>query len=364
MALQAMFHRYRQRERLFNLTIPIVVIIVAFRATWFFASRPLRIDAVIGGADSAILRSGFFVKELTPDGMPFRWTSGSAIINLPPVHSVYAVTVRAYIPGDVVPAYITIKDRAFPVATIVSSETQPTFRSYHVLWQSPPTYHWLDLFTSRRFTIDAETRNRNLDDLRSLGISVSHVNIRSLDGLTTPVTPLIIIGVTLLGFARLLWPLRGKRLLWFAGIALLLPIGYDLLVWHPFQGNDYTWLPCSWLPGMVAVLTIAVALAQSADHSPKAALLAAVVVVLVGLAVIFTLQWHWLVEGPDYHWHLNHGGSWQRVFRSHPFYPFGLPLILYGEDNRLVTRHCYLAVLRGLSLHLLRSLPLCCWCGD
>ncbi|WP_298483144.1 glycosyltransferase family 39 protein [uncultured Chloroflexus sp.] len=317
------------RIQLLPLATLLALLVISLSATWLLASRPWRIDAVIGGADSAIVGTGFFTKELSSNGTPFRWTSGPAIINLPPVHARYLVTIRAYIPSDVIPYYVEIKDRAFPVATIVVTDQLPDFRRYHILWQSPATYHWLDLFTPRRFTIDAETRNRNQDDPRLLGIAVSHVSIRSSNTLTAPITPLITIGVTLLGFARLLWPLRGKRLVWFAVVALLLPVGYDLLVWHPLQGNDYTWLPCSWLPGMVAALTIGAFLAQSAARTHSGAFIAGMIVILLAFAVIATLQWHWYVEGPDYYWHLYHGGSWQRVFRAHPFYPFGFPLILW-----------------------------------
>ncbi len=308
------------RIQLLPLAMLLALLVISLSATWLLASRPWRIDAVIGGADAALVGSGFFTKELSSDGTPFRWTSGPAIINLPPVHARYIVTIRAYVPSDVIPYYVEIKDRAFPVATIVVTDQLPAFRRYHILWQSPATYHWLDLFTPRRFTIDAETQHRNQDDPRLLGIAVSQLHIRSSNTLVAPVMPLITVGLTLLGFARLLWPLRGKRLMWFAVVALILPVGYDLLVWHPLQGNDYTWLPLSWLPGMVAASVIGVAFAQRAALSCGGAWFAALIVILLMVAVITTLQWHW---------HLNHGGSWRRVFRSHPFYPFGLPLILY-----------------------------------
>ncbi|RMD82066.1 MAG: hypothetical protein D6823_01605, partial [Chloroflexi bacterium] len=308
------------RIQLLPLAMLLALLVISLSATWLLASRPWRIDAVIGGADAALVGSGFFTKELSSDGTPFRWTSGPAIINLPPVHARCIVTIRAYVPSDVIPYYVEIKDRAFPVATIVVTDQLPAFRRYHILWQSPATYHWLDLFTPRRFTIDAETQHRNQDDPRLLGIAVSQLHIRSSNTLVAPVMPLITVGLTLLGFTRLLWPLRGKRLMWFAVVALILPVGYDFLVRHPLQGNDYTWLPLSWLPGMVAASVIGVAFAQRAALSCGGAWFAALIVILLMVAVITTLQWHW---------HLNHGGSWRRVFRSHPFYPFGLPLILY-----------------------------------
>lgn len=306
----------------------IALLIISLSATWLLASRPWRIDAVIGGADSAIVGTGFFFKEQTPTGMPFRWTSGSTVINLPPVHSAYLVTLRAYIPGDV-PAYVTIGDRAFPVVTIVDTDDRPIFRHYHLLWQSPPTYHWLELFTPRRFTINVEPQRLAQDDPRLLGIAISHVSVRSSPVVSVPVLPLVTMALTVLASAGLLWPLRGRELVGLVGIALLLPIVYDLLVWHSPAIGGYTWLPFSWLPGMAAALTIGAFFAQSAARARSGALLAMLIVMLLAFAVIATLQWHWYVEGPDYYWHLYHGGSWRRVFRAHPFYPFGFPLILW-----------------------------------
>lgn len=303
----------------------VALLIISLSATWLLASRPWRIDAVIGGADSAIVGTGFLTKELSPEGVPFRWTSGPAIINLPLIRSVYLVSFHVYTPDNTLYP-VTIKDRLLPIVTV---PLQPSLRTYHVLWQSPPTYHWFELFAPRRIIIDAGARNVNPNDQRALGVALLNVQIQGLRAMEAPVGLLVLMGVTLLAFSRLWWPLQGKKLMIFAGMALVLPFGYDLLVWHPPTGHDYTWLPLAWLPGVAAAVALGMALAQVARGSTKAALVVGGIMMIGAIAILTSLQWHWSVEGPDYGWHLNHGGSWGRVFRAHPFYPFGLPLILW-----------------------------------
>ncbi|MCX7860709.1 MAG: glycosyltransferase family 39 protein [Chloroflexus sp.] len=300
------------------------MIIISLSATWLLASRPWQIDAVIGGADSAVVGDGFFTKEQSSSGAQFRWTGDRAIINLPNIQSTYLISFHAYIP-DNTPYPITINDRVLPVVTI---PLQPGFRTYHVLWRSPPLYHWFDLYTPRRLIFDTEPRILNVHDQRLLGLALSRLHVRG-HTLEIPVVPLIQLGLTLIAMSKLLKPLYGARLIGFAVIAICLPLGYDLLVWHPPTADDHTWLPLSWLPGMVMAVSLGMGLAHTANSASKGSFVAAIIVGLLAVAVIATLQWHWRVEGPDYGWHLNHGGSWERVFRAHPFYPFGLPLILW-----------------------------------
>lgn len=73
------------------------------------APLPLEID--VGTLDAAYLRSGFYSKDILPDGVSARWTSDRAIIDLPLMDAAsITITVRAltFRPPDLPPAEVSV----------------------------------------------------------------------------------------------------------------------------------------------------------------------------------------------------------------------------------------------------------------
>lgn len=298
---------------------------IALSLTWMLAGRSWRIGAVVGGSDSAMLGGGFYTKEITGEGVPFRWTTGPALVNVPWVRSLYLVALRMdTATGE--PYQVELMEHSNRVAVF---EAQPGFRTYYVLWPSEVKRRWFEGFGSRELTISAQERPLAPNDDRLFGIAVGGVRVQEMARGTAPVAPLLAVGLAAGSLAALLQPLGKARLLALAGAALALPIAYDLLAWHPPVGNDYTWLPIGWLPWFVALALTGLLLARVAAGSARGAVFVAAATGMLLLGFLLTLGPQWRVEGPDFGWHLNRGGSWERVFRAHGFYPFGFPLVLW-----------------------------------
>lgn len=157
---------------------------------------------------------------------------------------------------------------------------------------------------------------------------MNRIIFREVDGYSVSLEPFILVSLSIISLTGLLWPFRGKQLFIYIVTALSLPILYELLVWHPPTTN-YTWLPFWWLPELLTFVLIGLLFIRYSWDSRKGVFVVSGTVFLIALALLVTLQLYWMVEGPDYGWHLNHGGSWERVFRAHDFYPFGFPLVLW-----------------------------------
>lgn len=335
---QAQVFRPYSLARLGFVALPLLIVACAAALTWALAGRPWVVRATVGGPDSALLGQGFYAKEQTTEGMPFRWTSGPAVFRVPYLRSDIIVSFRAdTVTGQ--PYTLKLRDQQRRVATI---GVQPGFRTYHVLWPSSVWQHWPGGLGAREITLLAEARTLSDSDRRLYGIAISDLAAREVRQ-QPPLAALLCVVITMGALTCLLRPFAGhvratpvgewhagkSRIALFATLALALPVLFDLLAWHPPVGDSHTWLPLSWLPWFVALATSGAALASLVRDTVRGAALACLLVVLVFAALLATLNATWKVEGPDYGWHLSHGGSWERVFRAHPFHPFGLPLILY-----------------------------------
>ena len=306
---------------------PVLVVVAALAITWALTTPPWSLRVAVGGADSALLGPGFYTREVTTEGVPFRWTNGPAVFRVPYLRSSAIVSIRADTATGK-PYTVKLLDGQRRLATF---EAQPGFRTYQVLWPSPISEFGLAGLSARDFTVLAEARPLRENDNRLYGIAISAFAAHELAYDNVPLAPMLVVALALVGLAGVLWPLRGVRQAVFAAVAVALPLLYALLVWHP-PTNDVTWLPLAWLPWFVALALTGLALTRLAQAGRRGALAACLVVVGVFGLLLLSLHSTWNVDGPDYGWHLNHGGSWPRVFRAHRFYPFGFPLILYvGE---------------------------------
>lgn len=308
----------------------LLIIVCALALTWTLAGRTWAVQATIGGADSALLGPGFYTKEQTAEGVPFRWTSGPAVFRVPYLRSDLIISFRADTATGQ-PYTLKILDQQRRVATI---DVQPGFHTYHILWPSAVRQSWPGGLGAREITLLAEARALNDGDDRLYGIAVSEFAAREVRQ-QVPVAALLCVAITLGALTFLLrpigeWHTAKRQIALFALLAFTLPVAFDLLAWHPPVGDNHTWLPLSWLPWFIALLASGAALARLATSgTAHGASVACALVGLVFVGLLATLQVIWQVEGPDYGWHLNHGGSWERVFRAHRFHPFGFPLILY-----------------------------------
>lgn len=305
--------------------VPILAFVLSLVVTWLLVAPPWSVRATVGGADSALLGSGFYTKEVTAQGVPFRWTNGPAVFRVPYLRSSYLVSFLAdTATGE--PYSLKLLDGQHRWATV---ELQPGFRRYHILWPSAVEQHWPAGLGSRDFTLLAEARPLREGDDRIYGAAFAEFAARDLEVGNVPTVPLLLVGLTLGSLGWLLRPLDRLRRLAFGLVALVLPLLYNVLVWRPPTAGNYTWLPFTWLPWIVMLATTGVMLAVLARRGTRGALLACAVVVVVFTLLLISLNVAWKVDGPDYGWHLNHGGSWERVLRAHRFYPFGFPLVLY-----------------------------------
>lgn len=303
---------------------PALALLAALALTWLLAGQPWSAVAQVGQRDSALLGPGFYTKEQTADGVPFRWTNGPAVLRVPYLRSSYIVAIRAdTATGQPYTVKLLDNDRRWATFT-----AQPGFRTYHVLWPAALAKHWMAGLGAHDFTILAEARQLPGRDSRLYGIAISELAARELGG-ELPIAPLLVVGFAICALVFLLHPFSRTRHWALAAVALLLPIAYNLLAWNPPVGDDHTWLPVAWLPWLIALALTGLALAKLAGQGRRGALLASVLVGGLFVVLLLSLNTAWRVEGPDYGWHLNHGGSWDRVFRAHRFYPFGFPLVLY-----------------------------------
>jgi hypothetical protein len=80
--------------------VSVTTLIIALTITQIFVERSWQIQIPVGTHDSAFLGTGFYTKEVSIDNVPFRWTNGSAIVNVPWLRTGYLVAIRANIgPG-------------------------------------------------------------------------------------------------------------------------------------------------------------------------------------------------------------------------------------------------------------------------
>ncbi len=337
-----------ERTHRFRVLVYLVVFLLVALSlveTWLLVRRPWQVNAVIGGTDSALLGGGFFTKEVSEEGSPFRWTSSEAQVTIPWTQPAYRVILGAE-------TAVTSTQRLELVgcgSTFLTMDVQPGFHYYHAVWPLQCLKAWPSGFGSAELLLVTPARQLSEFDDRYLGISVSELYVRSVGTGGAAIAPLLVIGLSVTAVAFLLRPWRLWRLLLLAGVALLLPLLFDLLAWHPPVGANYTWLPASWLPGLVAVALVGLVFVRTVLPWRYGPLVLLLLVGLLFLALLINLQVRWEVKGPDYEWHLNHGGSWARVFRSHAFYPFGFPLVLWlgqlwGDQALLLGRAaCFLA---------------------
>lgn len=306
-----------------KLLIALITLIIALSITWFFTTRPWEAHISIGDQDSAFLGTGFYTKEVSIDNIPFRWTNGPAVINIPWLRSAYLVSIRAdTATGE--PYFFEFRDRERRIALV---EAQPGFRTYRVLWPASFTSNWYEGLGVRRIIIYAQERSIP-PDKRLLGVAVSSIHFHEVDGYNISPAPFILVSLTVVSLTGLLWPLCGKQLPLYLATAMATPTLYGILVWHP-PVVDHTWLPLVWLPELLTFMLVGMCFIRYSRQCRQKAVVVAGIVFLAGMALLITLQSYWIVEGPDYGWHLNHGGSWERVFRAHPYYPFGFPLVLW-----------------------------------
>lgn len=349
--------------------VPVFAFVLALVLTWLFTAAPWSVHTAVGGTDSALLGPGFYTKEQTAEGVPFRWTNGPANFRVPYLRSSYIVSFRAdTATGQPYPLKLLDGQRRW--ATV---ELQPGFRTYHIFWPSSLDRYWPAGLGERDFTLLAEARSLREGDNRIYGAAFAELAARDLNIGAVPIAPAVLITVTLAALwvvfhlsvfgqlskgntggeaaqenltiafnantavngERYSWSFRpqspaASRLSWlFAFVALALPVLYNVLVWNPPVGGNFTWLPLIWLPWFIALVLTGTALALLAWQGKRGALLACGLVAAVFVGLLASLNGSWSVTGPDFGWHLNHGGSWARVFRAHGFYPFGFPLILY-----------------------------------
>lgn len=335
-----------------RLCVPVLAVCFAIAETWALVGRPWGIAAIIGAADSALLGPGFYGKEVTENGMPYRWTGDKATIMLPWTRSAYLVTLRVD-PGITTTQRLDLAERQH---RLMGFDIQPGFRSYQVLWRPVSLLHAINGVGSLNLTLETPTRRISPDDARALGVVLSALRVREPARGFVSFMPLALVGLTTAMLALLLWPWNSsRRLALLAGSAGLIPLVYDLLIWHPPVGANYTWLPVLWLPWLVLLALTGLALLRMAARSTRGAALAigAAALLCVGLLLWFRVWWY--VDGPDYGWHLNHGGSWDRVFRAHEFYPFGFPLLLWlgqlwgGRDLLFGQTACLIATMTSFA---------------
>lgn len=293
--------------------------------TWVFAGRPWNISTTIGAADSALLGPGFFTKEATEQGIPFRWTTSDAELRIPWLRSEYLLSLRADT-GTGSPHWVVFNSGQQHVAAFPLT---PGFRTYRLLWPAEPQKHWIDGLGEQKLHLLSWARAITPGDERLLGIAVSDISVRDLKHGNIPLIPMILVGGTIAALALVLLPLNTRRLLVLLCVALGLPLLYELFVWHPPVGTNHAWLPFSWLPWLVVMAVSGLALWRLSLYSPQGALVAAGLAGLLLICVLLELNGAWNVTGPDYTRHLNRSDSWERVLRGHGYYPFGYPLILW-----------------------------------
>jgi hypothetical protein len=301
------------------------LLLLALVETWALARRPWAIDAVVGGADSALLGEGFYTKEIAADATPFRWTTGTAVFWLPWTQPGYRVILRANTAtGE--PHPLELRGCGQPIATL---DVQPGNYLYQVAWVPQCDRSWPGRLGAADLSLDTPARTLKGTDPRELGLSLSALHVRGLGTGPFSAMPLLIVALCVAALALLIRP----RSLWLglllAGLALGLPLVFDLLAWHPPVGTNYTWLPMAWLPGLVALALIGLALIRVIVPGRYGTIIVLALISLLFLGVLLNLNARWDVKGPDFAWYLNQGGSWERVFRAHPFHPFGFPLVLW-----------------------------------
>ena len=306
--------------------LALLLIGIASALSALLLSQPWRMQISVGGADSMALGGGFYAKEMTPTGRPFRWTNGVGLVQIPRTRSVslLSVTVDS---GRQEPEDLTIQELQCPLASFL---VQPGFHTYRILWPDTCPTSGVHNPGAREITLISTPRRLAMsDDIRLLGVVVSEIQVRSLRDDSPPIIPFMLVGFSIGALAALVRPRSVRRILALTAAAVLLPWIYQFLVWNPPVAFIATWLPLTWLPWMVAAGLWSLVLARWAEQSP----------LMVGLAILSVGgMLGWLiaslsiganVTGPDYGWHLNHGGSWERIFRVHNYYPFGFPLILW-----------------------------------
>ncbi|KAB8143042.1 hypothetical protein F8S13_12450 [Chloroflexia bacterium SDU3-3] len=313
-----------RRSPLAAALVAVLALAIGLGMTWALTAPPWSMRATVGGEDSALLGAGYYTKEVTGEGVAFRWTNGPAGFHIPYLRSQYIVSFRADT-GTGQPYTLKLLDGQRRWATF---GIQPGFRTYHVLWPAPVAEFAPAGLGAHEFTLLAEARPLREGDDRIYGMAMSQIGARDLAVGSAPIAPMLLVGLALLALLALLVPLTRWRAGALLGAAAGLPLLFWLLAWNPPTAS-YTWLPAVWLPGATALALVGLALARAAGGARWAALAACAAVLALFAALLVSLGSFWALTGPDYGWHLNHGGSWDRVFRAHGFYPFGFPLLLY-----------------------------------
>ena len=308
-----------------EVVIALLLIGVASALSGFLLNQPWRMQITVGGADSMALGGGFHAKEVTPTGRPFRWTNGSGLVQIPRTGSVslLSVTVDS---GTQKPVSFTIQDDHCRFARF---RVQPGFRTYHVLWPDTCSTNWVHNPGAQEMILISTPHRPTSGDMRLLGVVVGAIQVRSLRADPLPVAPIALVGFTIGALVALVRPRSVRRVLALTAAAILLPWIYQFLVWNPPSAMIATWLPLPWLPWTVAAGIWGLTLARWAEQSRLMSVLAILSVGGMLVWLLGSLFVGWNVTGPDYGWHLSRGGSWERVFRVHGYYPFGFPLILW-----------------------------------
>ncbi len=283
-------------------------------------AQPWQMHATVGGTqDSPWLGAGFYTKEHSENGL-YRWTTGSAIVQLPEISSAYLVDLelsRGPLPAG---GGAQLQDGARPVVTLPITAT---FRRYQVLWAPRPP--WFGADSQVALTIRSAAATIPGGDTRRLGVVMRQLGAAAIGGPSS--APLIWVGLGLLGLWGATRGLRHRG--WWYGIGTVALVLIDGIVGWRLLGGASVWVPWLALPALLTLTLVGVALTR---WNPDARWGRWLPLLLLGgllVALLVTVTRQWSVEGPDFAWHLSHGDSLRTVFRAHEFYPFGFPLILW-----------------------------------
>ncbi|ABX05547.1 hypothetical protein Haur_2909 [Herpetosiphon aurantiacus DSM 785] len=297
--------------------IAILALCLAITLIWVLQRSPAQVT--IGGKyDSPWLVEGFQTKERSELGA-YRWTNGHGIIGSPATHRSYMLGLSLVSP--VTTTVVQLNNAGHRVLELPISNAP---RYYQIFWRPNISLNWLRWASDQQLTLNSELQVLEGSDQRQLGVVLQNLSWSPTGSIS--LLPFAWITALVVSLAALIRPQQRRDWLWFALSAIGLSLMLGGLSW--LANDQSVWSPLRFAPSLLILPLAGFALLRWPWQGWWQAL---PVLSLIGIAAIVMLlsrQW-WAVEGPDFGWHANHGSSAESVFRAHPFYPLGFPLILW-----------------------------------
>ncbi|MFD3165807.1 glycosyltransferase family 39 protein [Herpetosiphon sp. NSE202] len=297
--------------------VAILGLCLAITLVWVLQRNPAQIT--IGGkTDSPWLVEGFQTKERSELGA-YRWTNGHGIIGTPATHTSYMLGLTLVSP--VTTTLVQLNAAGHEVLNLPISNAP---RYYQIFWQPDASLNWLRWASDQQLSLSSELQILEGSDQRALGVVLQNLSWSPAGRIS--LLPFAWITALVVSLTALIRPQQRKAWLWLAAAAVGASLIFGGLTW--LANDQAVWWPIRFAPSLLILPLAALALLRWPWQGWRQAL---PVFGLIGIATIVMLlsrKW-WLVQGPDFGWHSNHGSSAASVFRAHPFYPLGFPLILW-----------------------------------